>query len=179
MANVHRPRLGPLGNDCTNARPTGALTLVSCCGPKLDRIAPARDLYRSPMFQKSARWAERKGDSWLVLSARHGLIRPDEMLEPYNQTLKAMTKAQRDAWARQVVTQMRSWASDRSVTSLHVTLLAGATYATWTPLAHDLARVVQPLQGMSIGYRLKWLTEQLADQSPLQAPAAAGCTEQD
>lgn len=166
MANVHKPRLGPLRNDCTNARPTGALTLVSCCGPKLDRIASARELYRSPMFQKSARWAELKGDDWFVLSARHGLIRPEDMLEPYDQTLKTMTKAQRDTWARHVAAQLWSWATDRNVTSLHVTLLAGAAYAAWIPLAHDLARVVQPLQGLSIGYRLKWLTEQLAVKGP-------------
>lgn len=98
-----------------------------------------------------------------MLSARHGLVRPDEMLEPYDQTLKAMTKAQRDVWAQGVVSQLRAWATDWNVTSLHITLLAGASYAAWIPLAYDLARVDQPLAGMSIGYRLKWLTEQLTD----------------
>lgn len=177
MSNIHEHRLGLHERVCSLAGAPHTLTLVSCCGPKIDCIAPARELYRSTMFQKSARWAERNGDNWLVLSARHGLVRPEEMLEPYDQTLKAMTKAQRDAWASHVASQLRAWAAGRNVTSLHVTLLAGPAYATWIPLALDLARVVQPLEGMPIGYRLKWLTEQLADQRPLLVPTAAGCTE--
>ena len=51
--------------------------LVACVAAKLDRPAPARDLYTSPWFQKARAYVERQGGQWFVLSAKHGLIAPD------------------------------------------------------------------------------------------------------
>src|SRR3546814_861850 len=51
--------------------------LVACVAAKLDRPAPARDLYASPWFQKARAYVERQGGAWFILSAKHGLTAPE------------------------------------------------------------------------------------------------------
>lgn len=133
------------------------LTLVACCGEKLARIAPARELYRSALFRKAAAWAEQRGD-WMILSAQHGLIRPDDQLAPYDCAMRSLTAEQRDWWNRHVAEQLQAHASYLDAERLHVTLLAGETYAGWVDLVRPWCTVDQPLAGMPIGRRLQWLT---------------------
>lgn len=56
--------------------------LVGCASQKLKRPAPARELYVSPLFKKASAYAEATCDRWYVLSAKHGLVHPDAVLEP-------------------------------------------------------------------------------------------------
>ncbi|MBT2549736.1 hypothetical protein J7I85_15680 [Arthrobacter sp. ISL-65] len=56
--------------------------LVACASQKLQRPAPARDIYVSQLFRKASAYAEKTWDRWYVLSAKHGLVRPDTVLEP-------------------------------------------------------------------------------------------------
>ncbi len=134
------------------------LTLVACCGEKLSRIAPARELYRSLLFRKSAAWAEQLGDPWMVLSARHGLIRSDDTLAPYDCAMSSLTAEQREAWNRHVAGQLAALAAFHETDRMRVTLLAGETYAGWISLVREWCTVEQPLRGMPIGRRLQWLT---------------------
>jgi hypothetical protein len=80
--------------------------LVSCVGEKLGFPAPARRLYRSDWFVKAAIYAEthraKHGSEWWILSAKHGLVDPDEVIEPYNETLNEKYKEQREDWAQWV-----------------------------------------------------------------------------
>ncbi len=133
------------------------LTLVACCGEKLARIAPARELYRSALFRKSAAWAENRGD-WMILSARHGLIRPDDQLVPYECSMRSLTAEQRDSWRSHVAGQLFAHAEFLDAERLYVTLLAGESYAGWVDLVRPWCTVEQPLAGMPIGRRLQWLT---------------------
>ena len=76
--------------------------LVSCAATKLDHPAPAADLYTSPLFIKSRSYAEASGHPWFVLSARHGLVEPRTVLEPYDTKLADLTPSERSAWADRV-----------------------------------------------------------------------------
>src|SRR3546814_14699200 len=69
--------------------------LVACVAAKLDRPAPARDLYASPWFQKARAYVERQGGAWFILSAKHGLIAPETVIAPYAETLGAMKAGDR------------------------------------------------------------------------------------
>jgi hypothetical protein len=51
------------------------------------RAEPAKDLYRSALFRLSRAWAERYADAWAVLSAYHGVVEPDQVIEPYDATV--------------------------------------------------------------------------------------------
>lgn len=64
-----------------------AVGLVGCASQKLRRPAPARELYVSPLFKKASAYAEQACDRWYVLSAKHGLVHPDAIFEPYDMKL--------------------------------------------------------------------------------------------
>ncbi|WP_238541429.1 DUF6884 domain-containing protein [Burkholderia gladioli] len=73
------------------------LYLVSCVGEKQDRAMPAKVLYRSNWFTKAREYVERRAGVWYILSAKHGLISPDQVIAPYEQTLNRMPIAERRA----------------------------------------------------------------------------------
>ena len=47
------------------------------------------------LFAGRRRYVERTCDSWWILSAVHGLVAPDDALEPYDVTLNDASRAER------------------------------------------------------------------------------------
>lgn len=128
--------------------------LVACVAGKLDRPAPARALYTSPWFQKARAYVERQGGQWFILSAKHGLIGPDEVIEPYDETLARMPAAARRLWGARVIEAMgRQIEADAPLI-----VLAGRNYRD--PLWQSIARRASvPMEGLGIGAQLAWLSE--------------------
>ena len=64
------------------------------------------------------------GDEWFILSAKYGLLKPEVVIGPYNETLNNMGKAERLQWAQKVLDELRNvvHAGDVSV------FLAGLKY---------------------------------------------------
>jgi hypothetical protein len=85
---------------------------------------PAEDLYNSDLFYKSRRFAQANFDSWLILSAKHGLLQPDYLIEPYDQNLNSLSKVDRLALAKTVMKQ----ASKLSLEQSQVTSICGEDY---------------------------------------------------
>lgn len=129
--------------------------LVSCCKPKLEQPAPARDLYLSPLFRMSVEVCEQRFDEWAILSAKHGLVDPDQVVSPYDESLTSMPAARRRDWARRVEHEIcTTWLGP---TVFHV--FAGRHYvAALANLPH-----VDELHGLSIGHRLRRLSEMLRE----------------
>lgn len=48
----------------------------------------ARELYCSPLIRMERVYAERHRDRWFILSAKCGLVAPERVIEPYDETLK-------------------------------------------------------------------------------------------
>ncbi|NEE25426.1 hypothetical protein G3M53_08090 [Streptomyces sp. SID7982] len=72
-------------------RPARPVVVIPCSGAKLDRPAPAGDLYIGPlhiMARQAADALVAGGGTVLVLSALHGLLTLDEKVEPYDHTWK-------------------------------------------------------------------------------------------
>jgi len=60
-------------------------TLIQCTNAKRDSAAPARDLYDpSTLFCKMRGYAQARGEPWFIVSAKHGLVDPDTVVEPYD-----------------------------------------------------------------------------------------------
>jgi hypothetical protein len=115
------------------------IALVACCGRKLDRAAPAAELYTSPLFRKAAAYA-RTFDGWYILSAKYGLVRPDAVIEPYDCTLLCMRAADRLAWGRKVADQM----AGEGIAGAELMALAGAKYTE--PLVRAGVSLETPLK---------------------------------
>ena len=140
---------------------THFITLVGCCAEKLGRIAPARQMYRSELFRKASIWAEQQGNQWFVLSAAHGLIGPDYVIQPYDRSMRDMSALENVNGDYHVADQLEGHAAFHDADRLEITLLAGQSYAGWIPLVSSWCAVHQPLAGMQIGQRLQWLKQQI------------------
>jgi len=137
------------------------IVLVSCVDEKSITACPARYLYTSDWFKKAARYAGQIADEWYILSTKYGLVHPDQVLDPYNATLKTMKKSARQAWAERV------FASLQSRLSLDDTLvfLAGQAYREF--LVDRLSRlgckIEIPMEGLRIGEQMQWLNQHMKD----------------
>lgn len=129
--------------------------LVSCVSRKRQSPAPAKDLYLSDFFVKARRFVESREGRWFILSARHGLLSPDEIVAPYERTLNSMGVADRRAWAERVLKQI----DERIPEAERVIFLAGQRYREHLikPLADRGIGVEVPMQGLKIGEQLSWL----------------------
>lgn len=133
------------------------ICLVACSSRKLPFAAQARNLYDSALFKKSRALAENSFDRWFILSAKHGLVEPQTVLEPYNLTLNELGVAERRVWADRVWGALFRYV----VPGGSVTFLAGKRYreflAPW--LQAKGVRTLVPLEGLRIGQQLRRLDE--------------------
>lgn len=136
------------------------IVLVSCVGMKLPVAAAAQDLYISPYFRGMRTYAEREGQRWYILSALHGVLAPQEKIEPYDQTLNKMSVQARRDWATKVQQKLGELLPPKSL----VTVLAGRRYSEGVvPFLREQGFVVDlPMGTMKIGERLRWLNERNA-----------------
>lgn len=139
--------------------------LVGCGASKLPHAAPARDLYTGHLFRKSAAYAEATCERWYILSAKHGLLHPDQIVEPYDQRL---TTRPRTVDGRRIATPWAAAVSGAILNEVGVhgiwtstfVVLAGSVYAD--NIATLPLRTESPLAGLGIGQRLAWLNHALA-----------------
>jgi hypothetical protein len=132
--------------------------LISCVAEKRALECPAESLYCSDLFRKARAYVLRKmdpGDKWYILSAKHGLLHPQTIVGPYNETLNTMCKPDRLEWARRVTSELRSSLDPDDV----VVFLAGQRYREFLePSVLALGcRVSVPMRRMRIGEQLHWL----------------------
>lgn len=133
--------------------------LVGCASSKLQRPAPARELYTSQLFRKASAYAELTCDRWYILSAKHGLVRPDDALEPYD--IKLGTNAPDSPpihqWADGVRKQLAAELAD--VPRVVLVALAGEQYRTVLRPCQWPFEI--PMKGLGIGQQLGYLTTEL------------------
>lgn len=96
-------------------------------------------------------------DKWFILSAKHGLIEPQKILEPYDLTLNSMKAQDRRAWAQSVLSDLLAILPQNA----SVTFLAGSKYRQYLiqPLIQRGYEVNVPLKGLPIGNQLQWLDQ--------------------
>lgn len=132
---------------------------VLCVSQKQNTATLARDLYTSDWFRKAAAYAEKHADAWYILSAKYGLVSPDQNIAPYDETLNRMPASARRAWAQRVIKDLRGHLKPGD----RVIFLAGARYRE-NLVAHiqKLGCTAEiPMQGLRIGEQKRWLKEQL------------------
>lgn len=125
--------------------------LVACSSRKGADRARARDLYTGVLFRRSIAYFEARGIPWAVLSAKYGVVLPDEEVEPYNVRLKDLSFATRRAWAVNVAAALHKRWPDAA----YFEVLAGQEYRA--ALQKTGLPIVAPLAGMSIGLQLRFL----------------------
>ena len=151
------------------------IVLVGCVKSKLSHAAPAKDLYTSALFRKERAYAEMAAELWFILSAEHGLVAPDQVLQPYELRLSTTPSSYRKDWGVRVVQQLQDTAGSLGGRTIEVH--AGSAYVE--PLRVELtqagAHLVEPLAGLTLGQRLAWYSShmrqpQIRATTPVLAP---------
>ena len=116
--------------------------VIACGSKKRNHPAPARDMYVGSLFKNARRAAESTGLPWYIMSAKYGILRPDDIIEPYDMTYGKTTGKQPGEIAQQLA-------------SLNVALpvwgLVPARYAAVLCAAVGSSSVRTPLRGLSMG----------------------------
>lgn len=133
------------------------VALVACAKTKASHPTKAKDLYVSQLFRKSRAYVERCGWRWYILSAQHGLVDPETVLEPYDRSLIDGGQEARRHWATGVMLALDPVLAEGT----RVVVLAGNLYSHFLvpALAERGHLVEEPLKGLSLGPRLALLGE--------------------
>jgi hypothetical protein len=135
--------------------------LVACSAGKLPHAAPAADLYTGQSFKLASALAKLRADRWAILSAKHGLVEPDAVIEPYDYALRDASLEKRRAWGARVSAALhaRGYRAEKAV------ILAPRAYVV--PILADTLgsnmfdTIETPLRGLGIGQQLGWLSREL------------------
>jgi hypothetical protein len=145
--------------------------LLGCVKLKLEHRAQAKDLYVSPLWNGRRAYAEAAGFPWLILSAKYGLLEPEQPIAPYDVALVDLTASDRRAWGKRVVGALhtRFGALEKMTFEVH----AGTAYrAAITPGLLELgATVEEPLVGLTMGRQLSWYRSHGSTAEPRVRPA--------
>jgi len=134
-----------------------SLGLVPCASLKQEYPCEASEMYSaSDFFRKAYSYATKKYDFVVILSAKYGLLFPDDKIEPYDLTLNKMRSRQRKEWAEIVFNQMkrRLRLKDFDKVFFH----AGKKYRQYLiPKLENIGIECEvPLEHLKIGEQMAW-----------------------
>jgi hypothetical protein len=175
----------PSTGEATTRRPTpesprpapsrpgsGQILLVTCVKTKASSPRAAKDLYTSTLFKLERAHAERAGVPWFILSAEHGLVAPDEWLDPYERYLPDTPASYREAWGQWVAARLELLVGDLSDKVVEVHASEGYIASLRRPMQTRGATIVDPLHGLSHGQRLAWYGAQNGDAEVIVTPTS-------
>jgi hypothetical protein len=129
--------------------------LLTCSRRKTENAATAKDLYTSPSFIAARKIAEKEGNIWYIISAKHGLIDPEKKIEPYDLSLQSLSEIEKEKWALKVVNSIikNLDANDKII------FLGDDFYFNYLYEKLQLAgfNVTSPLFGKTIDEKMHWL----------------------
>ncbi len=155
---VTRPQL-PSTEKRTDAdrAPGHQIVLLSCVKSKRNYPCRAGEIYASPLFQKMMAYARRLNPERIfILSAEYGLLNPDDVINPYERTLKNMKADEKQRWAQDVLSKLKR---SCNIETDNFIFLAGVPYRE--NLVSHLRHYDVPMEGLAFGRQLQWLDRQL------------------
>lgn len=142
-----------------------ARTAILGCGSQKRDLSDETDpvpicqLYTSTYFELKREYAQTHCDDYRILSAKHGLVRPDYPLtDGYDLTITDLTEAERAEWVSDVESELRQIADSRPADTL--VMLAGQRYLTpFEEILHSLpTEIAYPFEHTTgIGDQMGWL----------------------
>lgn len=143
------------------------------CGKQKQKtgwFGPARELYTGSLFKAKLRFAEKVEVKWYIVSAKFGLMDPNQVVTPYDRTMNDLSPIDRPLWAMRVVTKLilklcRSKLPNDFTLHLHM----GKEYCDSIRSFLYLAgfNVILPVEGLGQGEQMKWYSEDRSIQGGL------------
>lgn len=126
---------------------------ISCVKKKKPYTTTAENLYDSDFFRSQLSYAKSLNPIKIyILSAKYGVLELNDIVSPYEKTLKTMKVQECYEWGAKVTRQLidKNFDFDSKVV-----FLCGAKYRK--PIIHLFTNYETPLEGMGIGKQLQWL----------------------
>ena len=138
------------------------IVFISCVSKKLKNEAKAEDLYISDLFKKNLAYSKIiNPDETYILSAKHGLLKLDDKITPYDVTLNRMKATEKKEWASKVINQLKSL---EDIENTNFIFLAGENYRKY--LIPKIKYYEVPMKGLGIGKQLKYLKDKIHMNNP-------------
>lgn len=83
--------------------------LVSCGKRKSEVTCRAQDMYNSERFQLSRERIIQIGCPWYIISAKYGLLSPDEVITPYDLSISSLNCDEKEEWNRRLITSLKEF----------------------------------------------------------------------
>lgn len=133
------------------------LILIGCGQSKKSGSHPAAKLYTGHVFRMSRLAAEASGFPWAILSGKHHLVWPTDLISSYDCQLNKLSAAQRADWGRACVESLNSRFPLSS--RVRVTILATRFYSdSVADLLRDYdCEVLTPLAALDMFSRVSRL----------------------
>jgi hypothetical protein len=88
------------------AVPAGRVVLIGSSGSTATTPLPAAQLFESAGFLRAREFAAGSGHPWFVVTAKHGLLDPDDVVAPFDVQLGDQSIGYRNAWGEWVAAQL-------------------------------------------------------------------------
>lgn len=92
--------------------PPSKVVFISCGKRKLPNKARAEDLYCGSYFNTCLELAKNISHRVYILSAKHGLLKLDDVIEPYELTLNKFKKKDLEVWRKMVLKDIKKIKGD-------------------------------------------------------------------
>ena len=138
------------------------LGLVSCTKRKQEYPCKASEMYQpSHLFKKAYAYCKKTYDQVAILSAKYGLLLPDDEIEPYDLTLNNMRSKEVKEWSDMVFEQMQNRLNLNK--NDQVFFHAGKKYRKYLiPKLEQLnIECKVPLRNLGIGKQLGWYNKKV------------------
>jgi cytoplasmic iron level regulating protein YaaA (DUF328/UPF0246 family) len=134
--------------------------LVSCTKKKQDYPCKAHEMYSaSVLFRKAYAYCGKKYDVVTILSAKYGLISPEDEIEPYDVTLNKMSVKEKKDWSERVFKQLQQRLNLYAYGTVY--FHTGRNYREFLSPKLMIAGLSceVPLDNLAIGKQLRWYNE--------------------
>jgi endonuclease III len=143
------------------------IVLLGCVATKRTAAMAAKDLYSSALWDRRRSYAEASGKPWAILSSEYGLVRPNDVIEPYDRYMGDQSREYQQHWSAETAVAIADWCSEVGASSVEIH--AGKTYVAYgleSGLKKRGIEVVRPLAHHRQGEQLAWYDAQLTGMAP-------------
>ncbi|MCA0401557.1 MAG: hypothetical protein LCH38_12160 [Proteobacteria bacterium] len=134
------------------------LAVIGCSRKKRAEPAPAQELYTSDRFKRFLGLARRLEAPFVILSGKHGIVQPNQTIDPYDVDVARLPQEERSSWAERAIDALASLAEGRTISLwaiddyCHPLLDANRDRSDPLPIVAPLSELEAPDQQL-------WLTE--------------------
>lgn len=119
----------------------------------------AQDLYDSALWRKRRTYAERSGLPWVIFSAKHGILRPDATISYCDVALKKLPANTRRAKGREAAKDLEKLFGPLAGETFEIHAGDAYVIALRPALKQMGADLINPLEGLRLGYQLAWYAD--------------------